>query len=271
MKIGEIFKTVEGLYVKKESEKGLEELCRSLELKKGQFNSAIVILGSGFNKFTGRSGREHIKGEFIAHMREAAVAIKFKELEKAGLKPVIIVSGGGVYGKENTVPTLADLTKSEMVKKYGIDPEKIIVQPFSVDTSQEARHNSAVLESLGFLESSKGEATQDEKTFILTNDFHSDRASLLFKRHCKGKIFIISAEQILTDFIVKLSNEKEKFPYKAIVEKFLSSNVVEEHRKRQGRMLNLTKLPMGEQLIEFVANYLRVYSGKKEIPDMHKK
>lgn len=265
-----VSETVKDLYIKKYLDKGVEELCRSLEKEKGKYDRAIMVLGSGFVKFRGKeTEKEYLKAEFMEHVREAAGAVIFREMEKEGNHPVIIVSGGKVYGKENEIPTLAEISKKEMVARYGIDPEKIIVQPFSIDTSQEARHNSAILETLGFLENDKD--SEEKKSLVITSEFHAKRADLLFKRHFEGNVSAMGAEGILLDFVKKLPSGKEQHPYKKVIENYLASDSYEKYRAQDKKTLAVAKLPLGEKLIEFLAYYLRVAGGKKEIPEMPKK
>lgn len=262
MSIKEVWETAKDLYIEKDVDRNLQELCRSLEPEREKFNVAIVVLGSELRKFSGVSGQEYIKGNLLLHMREAAAAIKFKELENIGLKPIIIVSGGKIYGKENEIPALAEIAKKEINKKYNIDPEKIIAQPFSIDTSQEARHNPMVLKSLGFLGKDKDINEAEKDIFVVTNQFHVNRASELFHRHESGKISMISAEDVLIEFA-----KNEKYPY----QKINLENIGKQHKTQEELAKILTKLPMGEKLLEFVAAYLRRNSGAKEIPSISKK
>lgn len=266
-KIERIGETFENLYVKKEGDKKIEELCsslKSLEFLKDK-DTAIVVLTGGLSKVEFNSGEDLIKTEFVAHMRESAAALKYKEFLALGRKPIIIVSGGKVYGKGEETPILSEVMKAELIRKYKINPKDIIAEPCSVDTSQNARFSSKILDVLGFSES-------DEKsTFLITSQFHLDRAKILFDRYFKGDIKGNGAEQILIDFVRKFPPKKAINPYREVVERYLNSQLNKNFAINNKKLKEITKLPFGEKFIEALAYYLRSSEQEKEIPVINKK
>lgn len=252
--------TIENIYIKKSGDKKIEELCNSLEILKDKFDNAVVVLTGGLNRVEFPSGQEHIKTEFAAHIREAAATSKYKELLAMGSHPVILISGGKLYGKGDTQPVLSEIMKTELVRKYGINPEDILTEPFSVDTSQNARFCSKLLETLGFSGSDK------KPVYLITNRFHLGRATSLFNKHFGGDLKPVDAEQILVDFMQKLSNSTEKSPYKRVIKNYIDSQANQKSIRQDKTINAITKLPFGEKIIAALAYYLHLSEEKKEIP-----
>jgi uncharacterized SAM-binding protein YcdF (DUF218 family) len=257
--------TIKSLYIEKSSDKKIEELCKSIEMLNGKYDKAIVVLTGGLSKAELPSGDEHIKTEFVAHIREAAAAMKYKELLSVGHRPVIVVSGGKVYGKGDNMPILSEVMKAELIRKYGVNEEDILTEPCSVDTSQNARFSSKLLDALGFSE------TDDKSVFLITNQFHLSRATTLFSRHFNGNLEPTSAERILIDSIQQLPNNKTKTPYKRIIEDYLNSRSNMESTQKDGKLHKITELPLGEKVIEALAYYLRSSEKEKKIPIINPK
>lgn len=261
-KLERFSETIKDLYIEKSGDKKIEELCKSLEALKDKYNKAIVILTGYLEKVNLPSGDEKIKTGFAAHMRELAAALKYKEFSAAGYHPVIIPSGGRVYGKGENVPVLADVMKEELVKKYGIKENDIIAEPYSIDTSQNARFSSKLLEALGFSES------EEKSVYLVTNQFHLERATTLFNRHFSGSLEPVGAEKTLIDFTKKLPDGTSKTIYKKVIENYLKSQSSLDSMRQDKKLHTLTKLPLGEQVIEALAYYLRSSEKETEIPTM---
>jgi hypothetical protein len=262
--LGNIGKTVDEIYISKNGEGEVEKLCESLEGLRGKFDTAIVVLTAGLNK-TGASTDNYVT-EFIARLREAAAALKYKELLASGKHPVIIPSGGQIYGNKADAPNLAEIMKAEIISKYGINPDDIQTEPYSIDTSENARFSAKILKTLGFEKESDEE---NKPVYLITSQFHLDRATFLFNQYFNGDLNSLNAEQTLIDFVQKFSNGKTKNPYKKVVEKF---NASLENKKltEKDKMFNIIEAsPLGEELLRALAFYLRHLEGDpKKIPSV---
>jgi len=165
--------TVKELYFDKDAEKRISEICQSLEEERGKFDRAIVVLTADLDRVE-ISGDEIVRTNFNGHIREATATIKFKELQEAGHNPVIIAAGGKIYDQGEDAPVLSEVMKEEFIKKYKIPEKSIVTEPCSIDTSQNAKFSSQILNALGF---------EDREMTLITNSFHLDRATTLFERH----------------------------------------------------------------------------------------
>jgi len=265
-KLERFIETTKDLYIEKSTDKKIEELCESLEPLKGKYDRAIVVLAGGLSKVKAPSGQEHIKTEFAAHMRATAAVLKYKELSATGHHAVILVSGGKCYGKGDNMPILSEVMKTELIRNYGINPTDIVTEPHSIDTSQNARFSSKLLEALGFHESKEKHESREKAVCLITNQFHLERANLLFNRHFKGGLEPINAEKVLINFMRKLSDGSSKTPYKKVIENYLISQRNQDATQQDKKILAATKLPFGEKAIEALAYYLRSSEEEKKIP-----
>lgn len=159
--------------------------------------------------------------------------------------------------------------KEEMVRKYKINPDDIQAEPYSIDTSENAMFGERILKTLGFEEFEEGNNKKDKPVYLITSQFHLDRATFLFNQYFNGNLTPLDAEQILIDFVQKFSDGKTKNPYKKVVEKFKASL---ENKKltEKDKILNMIEAsPLGEELLRALAYYLRNLNGnKEEIPSV---
>ena len=263
--LSNIVETIDEIYVSKNGEGEVKKLCESLEGLRGKFDTAIVVLTAELNEVEIPSGDNIYATEFIALLREATAILKYKELLAAGKHPVIILSGGQIYGNKEDAPNLAEIMKAEIISKYGINPDDIQTEPYSIDTSENARFSAKILKTLGFEEKSDKE---NKSVYLITSQFHLDRATFLFNQYFKGDLKPLNAEQFLINFTKKFPNGKAESVRK-IVEEFINSP---ENKKltNKDKMFNMIEAsPLGEELLRALAFYLRHLEGDpKKIPSV---
>lgn len=260
----ERFKTTLKDLHKSESEHKIETLCQEIEKLKGKYDKAIIVLTGELREINLPSDKKVFRSELSTHIREAAATLKYKELKNLGYNPVIIPSGGKVYGKESNIPPLSRIMESELITSYGIEKENILVEPYSIDTSQNAKFSSQILKALGFSND------KESDVFLITNKFHIQRAGMLLNKYYKGSFAPIDSEEILLNFIQKISADTDKKPYEKVINKYKSSSYYKDLLKKDRRILAITKIPLGEKIIEAIAYYSRA-TKNKEVPILNKK
>lgn len=257
-------KTIRDLYVEKDGDKKINELCNSIKLLKGKYDKAIIVLTGELRRVEFSDGDSKIKSDFAPHMREAAAALQYNKFRTDGFRPVIIASGGKMYGNKESDPVLSEIMKMELIKKYGISGDDILTEPYSIDTSQNARFCSEILKTLGFLD------LRDKSSCLITSQFHLERSSLLFEKYFDKKIELMDAEGILVQMVKKNSNDESRLPYKKVIEKYLNSEANLNSVQMDEKLRMITKVPAGEKLLEAVAYYIRATGEGMNIPIINK-
>lgn len=258
MPLSDIKATIKELYLNNTQEELLQALCRRIEHRKGEFDSAIVILTHSIEH---RKNVElGFKTSFGGHMRAFAGAQLYFELFSKGLKPVIIVSGGKMRSDQ---PSLSEVMKSELCRKYEIPEESIISEEYSKDTVQNSRFSSRLLETLGF-------DNENNNVHLVTEGFHLQRAEYLFNKYFGDNIKANGAEKILKDIIVdrlKYSKSLREILQKILVAHINSdsNNIALENEAMYRLILQKFPFGLGEELMLFVA-YLSRYSSDSEEP-----
>ncbi|GEM_PF-5114636 len=223
----------------------LEELCLELEHLKGKYDEAIVILSGGIAP----AYEESWKTQWIARMRVIAGAMEYYNSVKEGKSPVIITAGGHGDLRFTRDITASEIMKSEL-EGYNIPSDDIIVEGFSLDTSQNAKNCSAILKTIGF--SDKGEVT------VITNGFHLKRAEELFGENFDGILRGSAAEEVMKKFGREtLPGENLPKPYGEFASKYQNSSKNLQLSIKDAIIRAVMSLPGGQKFLTKVATVNR--------------
>jgi hypothetical protein len=229
----------------------LEELCLNIEHLKGQYDCAIVILCGGITE----ACADTWKSNWISRMRVIAGAMEYYNAIEEERKPMVIVSGG-TGGLEMTGGlTVSKIMKDELIE-LEVPSDNILLEQFSLDTSQNAQNTSKILRTLGF----------DEQVSIklVTNGFHLKRSENLFKKNFKGNLKPKAAEEIMMKFGKgKLPGQKFNRRYGEFAERYYKSCKNKRRIIQDSIIRGVSEFPGGQELLTKVAKIQR--SGKPAV------
>lgn len=236
------------------SSQNIEQTCAAIEYLKDNFTDAVVVLTGGAinlpqDYYTDRPYR--YKTACDARIRAIAGAITYYDLVERGHSPVLILTGGKVERADPNSPSLSSVMKYELSTHFHIPPEHIVEEPYSINTPENAKNCSKILNTLGF--------PKQNPVNVITNDFHLSRSIKLFNRYFPFNLTPKSAEQILIQYQNNHSNI-DKRRYKEFAQKHINSDEYKMLVKKDEILKKLTDSELGEDLLTLYA-YLFTWSN----------
>jgi len=246
-----------------QSAKQIDIMCQALEKERGKFDSAIILLAGELRREQNLPNEEKIKTTLATKIREAAAFIIYKDLTvRSNKKPVIIASGGKIYGYGEETPTLSDVMRNELFEKCQVPREDIKTESYSVDTSQNAEFSAKILKALGF----EDDNIEKNNVYLVTNGFHLPRANTLFKRYSQASIKPMNAEDVIINNLKFNKNKEKSQYYEKMIKTFLESPELKKMSQLDKKLLAIINMPFGETMIRALAYYLRSSQEKLEVP-----
>lgn len=243
--------------------KNMDDLCSAIESQREKYkdvDEVIVILTGTLSPSYGDEGKTALPARF----RVIAGVLRFYESIMEGHNPIIITSGG-FRNEDEQGPSMmmSKVMKSELVNWYEIPEDKIISEEFSYTTGTNAENVAKLLsEGLHY--------PKDKAVTVITNQFHSERASQDFEKKYSGKIKSIPAEDIILGHKeenekgdrYKLPGDKIPHPYKEFVERYLNSSRYKRLALTDFVLRKVSSFPGGEELLRELARITRLKRKK---------
>jgi len=239
--------------------RNMDELCLGIESQREKYkdvDEVIVVLTGTLSPAYG----DERKTALPARFRVIAGVLRFYESIMEGHNPIIITSGG--FRNEDAdghSMMMSKIMKSELVDWYEIPEDKIISEGFSYTTGTNAENVSRLLiEGLHY--------PKDKTVTVITNQFHSERATKDFEKYYSGKIVSIPAEDIILahkgenekNERYKLPGDQMPHPYKEFVERYLKSLRYKKLSLTDFVLKNVSSFPGGEELLRELARISRM-------------
>lgn len=212
----------------------------NIEQLRGRFDKAIVVLQGGIEE----GYKDDAKIPYFARLRMHAGTRVYQQALDNGESPVLILSGGARININGRYITEGESMKKLLVKHYGVDEERIILEENSIDTISNAQQTAKILEML-----------DPQTTLLITSDFHLERSYRAFEKYCKRSCIPISAEKTLIAYGESLSLEGDSFS--RFSKLFLVSKKNKFLRGKDRVIEGVSNLPGGRELLKFIAERSR--------------
>ena len=220
----------------------LEETCSNIEHLRGTYDKAVVILCGGITEGYANTWRSN----YMTRMRMIAGAMDYFNSEVEMKSPVMIVSGGVIDTQKIGIDLSTSAIMAYELIELGVPYQNIILEQFSLDTSQNAQNTSKILNTLGF--------NEEGSVMLITNKFHLKRAEKSFRRIFQGNLESMSAEDIMIYFGEgKLPGHRYNRRYGQFAERYLKSYTNKKETIKHKIIEKIFDLPWGQDFLTWLA------------------
>lgn len=201
-------------------------------LKEYPFDAVVLLCGG-----VERTSSDQWRPNFESKLKIAAAA----EIHRQGLTPVIISSGGPLWG----APPLGELMADSLTKKFRVPSQAVIVENRSTDTSAQVEYSLKIIRDKGF-----------QQVAVLADSEHVKRAAELFSNYGFA-VSPLSAE----DYLLQRSPH-----YKRVVKKLQGSPYWKYWKVRETLLRALLMVDKRQTFFRDVTKFIRTKATKLRLP-----